>query len=541
VPAADTGSSGDTVTSVGAGPAGSKRATLRPALVATAVATVLACAYLAAPLMGGDLSAQLAHADFARSHPLTPVDLRWFGGTLPFGYSLWVPALMALLGGRVVGAVSAVAATFIAVNLFQRVGARRPTLGGIAAAICQASNLAEGRVAFAAGMACGLGALLAVTGTTAKRRTITAIWAILAGAANPVAALLLWLCAAVAVLRRRFGDAAVLLVSSALPVAIISGAFADGGRQVFNPVDALRAALVSVLVAVVVPGRYRAVRLGAGLGVVMVVSAYVLPTPVGGNAMRLTLLFAVPLVAALVECRPALTALTIAVAVLVQTPVTFGTVTGAGAPATHASYYSGLIRAIHAQGPVTGRLEIPELTGHWEAAYAARKVPLARGWLRQVDTELNDDVFYRHLPTPATYRSFLDDNAVEYVAVPDARLTFYGRREAALIRTELPYLSDVWHDRHWTLYAVDNPVPIVESPGALIGYTADKITFTAPYGSTVKINIRWFAWLTVNGDRSETCIGSRGRSVVVTAGNADPGFRYVVTSRLRPGYFLSHC
>ena len=42
------------------------------------------------PDSGTDLAAQLARASFARSAPLTPVDLSWYGGMHPFGYS--VPA-----------------------------------------------------------------------------------------------------------------------------------------------------------------------------------------------------------------------------------------------------------------------------------------------------------------------------------------------------------------------------------------------------------------------------------------------------------------
>ena len=59
-------------------------------------------------------------------------------------------------------------------------------------------------------------------------------------------------------------------------------------------------------------------------------------------------------------------------------------------------------------------------------------------WLRQLDTKLNDDVFYKNKPTASSYRTFLTGEAVEYVAVPDARLTYYGKREAALISTGLP-------------------------------------------------------------------------------------------------------
>jgi hypothetical protein len=524
----------------------------RPALIATAVAAVLAISYLAAPLMGGDLSAQLARADFAGAHPLGLVDLRWFGGTLPFGYSLWVPQVMAWLGPRVVGAIAAVAATWITTRLLQRAGAARPTAGGVAAAICQASNLAEGRIAFAAGLAFGLAALLLLTdavntvntANTANaseprlrsRYALAAVAALLAGAANPVAALLLWLCAAVALIQRRIKAAAVLLIASAIPVVIISGVFADGGRQLFNPVDALRAALASVLVAVFVPRRHRAVRLGALLGLVMVVAAYLLPTAVGGNAIRLTLLFAVPVVAAFVDWRWWAAVLAVIATAVVQSPVTLGTLTGAGAPATRASYYTPLLNEIRAQGPLTGRVEVPELTGHWEAVYVARQLPLARGWLRQVDTELNGNVFYDHKPTAADYKSWLATNAVQYVAVPDARLTFYGKREASLIATTLPYLDDVWHDRNWTLYRVANPVPIVEAPGTLISENADSITFTAPAGKDVRLNVRWFRWLSVD-PAGGSCITRDGDAVIFRAG---PGAttRHVLSSSLHPD---SHC
>ena len=326
-----------------------------PPVTATAVAVALCIAYLLAPLMGGDLSAQLARADFAGAHPLAPVDLRWFGGTQPFGYSIWVPALMALITPRILGAIAAVVSTWLTTRLIQRAGAARPVVGGIAAAVCQASNLAEGRVAFAAGLAFGLAALDLLTSSYRLRRPFAIGAAFLAGAANPVAALLLWVCALVALVRRRVRDAAVLVIASAVPVAVIAGVFADGGSQLFNTTDAIRAALASLLVAVVVPTRYQPVRLGALIGLVMVAAAYFLPTPVGGNAIRLTLLFAVPVVAAFVDWRWWLAALTIVLAVVVQTPVTLGTLTGAGSPATRASYYAPLLAEIKAQGPLTGR------------------------------------------------------------------------------------------------------------------------------------------------------------------------------------------
>ncbi len=108
-------------------------------------------------------------------------------------------------------------------------------------------------------------------------------------------------------------------------------------------------------------------------------------------------------------------------------------------------------------------------------------MPLARGWLRQLDTKLNDDMFYKNKPTATSYQDFLQQNAVEYVAVPDARLTYYGKREATLINSNLSYLDPIWKNDHWTLYRVANAVPIVEPhPASWSSETADSITFTAP-------------------------------------------------------------
>jgi hypothetical protein len=507
-----------------------------PPTTATVIAVALAIAYLLAPLMGGDLSAQLARADFARAHPLTLIDLRWFGGTQPFGYSLWVPALMAIVPARVVGAVAAVISTGLTTRLLQRAGAARPVIGGVAAAVCQVSNLAEGRIAFAAGMAFGLAALDLVIGEYRWRRPLAAIAVFIAGAANPVAALFLGLCALVAAARRRFRDAAVLLVPGAIAVAVIAGVFSDGGRQVFNSTDALRAGLVGLFVAAVVPLRHQAVRLGALLSAVMVMAAYLLPTPVGGNAIRLGLLFAVPVVAAFVDWRWWVAALTIVAAVVIQTPVTLGTLTGAGSPATRASYYAPLLAELKSQGQLTGRVEVPEENGHWEADYVAKQVPLARGWLRQLDTKLNGDVFYKHKPTATSYRAFLDDNAVEYVAVPDSRLTFYGKRESTLINGGLGYLDQIWKNDHWTLYRVTSAVPIVESPGRVLSLTADRITFSAPADTDVKLNVRWLGWLNT-ATTGGACIRRDGDDVLYRTGSG-PDTTHVLDSSLTAS---GHC
>ena len=70
--------------------------------------------------------------------------------------------------------------------------------------------------------------------------------------------------------------------------------------------------------------------------------------------------------------------------------------------------------------PDQRRVEIPFTFGHWEGAEVASEVPLARGWLRQLDTGRNA-IFYKGGLNELTYASWLSENAVRYVALPDAK------------------------------------------------------------------------------------------------------------------------
>lgn len=508
----------------------------RPVTVAGTVAAALAVAYLIAPWTGQDLAAQIARADFARDNPLTPVDFRWFGGSLAFGYSLWTPLVMTWIGVRLTGALCAVAATVQLTLLFERTGAKRPAVAGTLAAVAQAINLVAGRVTFSLGMVCGLGALLALTSASRVLRTgpaqRAAVLALLAGAASPVAALYLWVCGGALVLVGRWRPGLTLLIASALPVLVISGVFGDGGTEPFSGRDFRDALLATLAVLLTVPIHRVAVRAGAVLALVMVVVAYFVDTPVGNNVTRLSVLFAVPIVAAYVPWRPWLAVIAIVAAgypqqVSVHYSFTHG-------PSASAAYYAPLTEQLSRHGPITGRVEIPETTAHWDDAFVARAAPLARGWIRQVDFGLNESVFFHDSPTPAEYRGWLDENAVQFVAVPDAELTDAGRFEVATIDRQPSYLRLIWHDDHWQLFAVVAPRPIVGAPGRLVSMDAAAITVDAAAGAVVEINVRWFRWLSIDG--AGACIeedpDGRLRLVTTAAG------RYRLTSSLVPS---GHC
>ena len=65
------------------------------------------------------------------------------------------------------------------------------------------------------------------------------------------------------------------------------------------------------------------------------------------------------------------------------------------------------------------RVQVPPTKNRWEAAYVAREHPIARGWLRQLESD-DFDLFTDGRLTAAAYREWLDGHAVGYVAVPDA-------------------------------------------------------------------------------------------------------------------------
>lgn len=504
-------------------------------VVPGAVAVALGVAYLCLPLMGVDLAAQMARADFARDHAGTPVDFRWFGGTVTFGYSLWVAPAVALLGARVASVIATTAATLALTLLFKRAGSPRPVIAGIVAAVSMSCSLVEGRVAFNIGMALGLWALYFLGRTQPSSRVCAAVLAFLTGTASPVAALLLWVCAGALVLMRRHRDAATILVTSATPVLIMVLLFSEGGRQIFGRGGFTHALVVTLIVAAVLPRSQRLVRWGALLGAVMLIGAYAIHTPVGSNSVRLSILFAIPVVVAFAQMRVWYTTGIVAVLVYLQNPVPLDTLRYTGSADAQSTFYAPLVDEIQSRGPVTGRIEVPELASHWDAVFLARELPLARGWLRQTDVKLNEAYFYSRL-NDRSYRRFLDENRVQYVALPKARLTSFGNRERRLAERQPDYLTEEWSNSHWRLYSVNQHRPIVGYPGALVRYDADRIVVDAPPNARISLGIRWFRWLTVDGP-GEACITPAGRDVELRT--SATGARYTIGSSLVGD--RSHC
>lgn len=525
------------------------------------VSILLAVAFLVAPPMGTDLAAQLARADFFAAYGRQPIDFGWYGGVNQFGYSLMTAPLGAALGVRVVGAVAATVSALALLRLLVQGAATRPLLGAVIGAIVFVGNLASGRITFAVGLAVGLVALCvagagsigagAVGTGSAKggRRWVcvsgVAVLAAVATWASPVAGLFVGLAGAALLLASpfpgrlrqwrpstRWPEAAALCLAPAVALAPMALLFGNGGRQPFTVESMWAHVALAVLVVLVVPGGQRSIRIGAVLTVVLLLAAYVLPSPIGSNALRLPLLFTMPILAAFVTVSGRWLALLLAVVVWWQPPIVTGDVIRAGSPETRAAFYRPLVDELVARSP--GRVEVVPLRDHWESVYVAARVPLARGWERQVDTDRNA-LFYSSGLDSSRYLAWLHANAVSYVAMaPDSIPDRYARDEAALVMAGVTGLREVWHDGTWRLFEVDDAVPLVSPPARLV--TADRggVTVESPSPGDVLVRVRWSRWLTLQGSVGCLAPGLDGWTAVRGIGTG----RYRVTSGLSPG---PHC
>lgn len=503
---------------------------VRVVIAVTGFGLLLSGAFLLLPLAGTDLSAQVARAHFTKVYGSQPIDFRWYSGAQQYGYSLFSTWLMAVVGTRGVGAFSAVVSSFAFALLLVRTQLRRPLLGGLIGAFCFVSNLVSGRMTFALGVMFGLLGLVCLTFDGHRRTQLVGagVGAFLASAASPVAGLFSGLAGAALLLTGRRREGIVTGLAAAVPIGLLSIVFGEGGWMNFNRLDMIKAVGLSVAAMLLVPSRYRALRIGAGLSAAGIVVSYFVHTPVGSNSTRLAIMFAIPIVAATMQVSSVRhgTALLVVLTAW-QPPLIIGDLVDAGGPAAHRPYYAPLLTELERREPM-GRVEVPPTRDYWESVYVADTVPIARGWMRQVDIERNP-LFFDGTLDAVSYQRWLYDNGVEYVALPDTTLSWVGQDEADLIRTGLPYLSPVWRSQHWILYEVLGAHTAVEAPGRLVDSNATGITLQVSQPGKVLVRVRFTHWLSVEGPAA--CIEPAGRWSRLVA--SQPGI-YHISSRLQP-------
>lgn len=432
------------------------------------VAAVLAVAYLVVAPSPADLAAQTFRADLFADHGFLLWNNLWYSGHSLPGYSLVYPPLAAPLSPRLVGALAAVAAAALFGLLVRRRYGDRAALAVAWFGAATVTNLVAGRITFALGLAVGMGAVLALD----RGRTGAAVaLAVLSSVTSPVAGLFVAFCAAVgawvspADRRRAVTVAAAALVS----LVAISLAFSTPGWFPFALTAYLPVVLFVAAVLILVPREERWLRTGAVAYGVLCTLLLLVHSPVGANATRLGSMLAGPLLAlVLIGRRPVALA-------LVALPLLYWQWVApvrdfadqSGDPAVERSFYEPLLAELDRVVDAPVRIEIPPTHDRWESNYVAPTYPLARGWLRQIEGPDIDLFTDGHL-TAASYRRWLDERGVSYVAVPDAKLDYIAEDEAALVRSGLPYLRQLWRSPGWNLYAVRRPTPLVAPAGAAL-------------------------------------------------------------------------
>jgi len=501
-------------------------------------AAVISVAYLIVEPRTVDLAAGVYRARLFDHVGFTIWDGNWYGGHYTLGYSVLFPPLAWLLGPLGVGALSAVASAALFEPLARARFGPSARWGALWFGVGATTPLISGRVAFSLGVALALGALLA---RQRDRPLLAVALAVACSLASPVAGAFLAL-AGLAYALAGHAKAGLAIVAAAFtPILLLALMFPAGGREPFAKTAFLPIPIVAVACAYLLPRGERALRNGALLYALAGSAALLIHSPMGGNAVRLGALVGGPIMAcALVGRGRRLGIVPIAVllglAVWQWSPAVRDVNKALEDPSARSSYYRPLLDYLSVADSDRARIEIPFTRSHWEAAEVAPHFPLARGWERQADIERNG-LFYDGVLNPITYATWLTERGVRFVALPDAKPDYSSYRERALIESGLPYLDLTWRSKHWRVYRVTLPHPMVVPRGAAaialgrVGVDYVKLLVTTPGEATVRV--AWSPYWRAAG----ACVERDGGWTRVTARRPGP---LRLTMDFAPGRLVSH-
>lgn len=496
--------------------------------VPVGLATALCVVFLVVQPLAPDLSAQLARAA-AASRGAGLWWAGWFGGINTSTYSVVSGTVMGLLGVGTVGVVATLVVCAAGTDLLRH--SVRPRAGAVALTLAACSNLYSGRVTFAAGMAFSFTALCLQQRGWARTGTLLGACS---GLVSPLAAMCHVIALVPGVKSGPRWRSLLGMGTTTLPVVIVSLLFGQPSYMPFSW-DIMSYGLLvcaGVMISPVPPK----VRLLALASAAVCLGSYLVHSPVGSNAVRLPMLAAAPLVVA--YAQPGRRSARVLVAGLLVWPVV--TVTSdmaiAAQPSSGHDYYAALLSHLPVAGTAVQRVEVLDPESHAASYFVAAQVPVARGWERQVDAATNR-LFYDGTLTSATYKAWLVDHAVGWVAVPRARLDYGSLAERDLIATRQSYLRLTWSDADWTLYRVTVAATVGTGPLHVTGLLDNAVTFTAATAGTGTLSVSWSQLLAVRSitdPKAVACVreSSPGRVEVTVPG---PGNYELAVDPASPG------
>jgi hypothetical protein len=457
----------------------------------------------------------------------------WYGGLELPTYSVIAPGLMATIGVATTGAIASAICMWVAHQLLR--DSARPRAASVVFAASVLINLFGGRITFLVGLA---PAMLAVYAVARRHPWLAGVATVVSVLGSPLAGLFTGIVAAAVLLadpsRRR--EALFTGVATALSLGTLAVLFHNPGVMGSPPGQMFLAILGLALV--VVACRDRTIRTGAVIVAIGLVACMIIPNSVGLNLTRMVWLLAAPLIVGFGH-RPDkhVVALTGLALIFPAIDVSWQ-LAEAESPSASQSYYTPLLDQLttrmNTDQRIGQRIEVVEPQTKGAARYVGESMPVARGWERQADVADNP-IFYTDGALDATsYRTWLDDLAVAYVAVPKTKLDFASVDEAKLITGGLPYLHAVWHNSDWTLYRVLDSTPLARH-AQVLAVDGNQLRLWVPRPGRVRLQIRWSSHLAVldgsqavsAGVRANGCLSQAGQWTVLHAHRMGA---YVLTS-----------
>jgi hypothetical protein len=481
---------------------------------AALVALVVGLALLALGPPPGDLPAHLYRTALVEDGVLV-WDTFWYAGHYPLlGYSPLYYLVAALLGNDLVALVSVVASAVLFAVLAEREWGAAARWPARAFAVVACGPLFTGTYPYAAGVAAGLGALVALQ---RGRRWLGVALAAASAGLSPLAFLFLCLAAVAAFLGRgRRPDRSTLVVGGALVVVgLVQGALLLLYRyEAEYPFFRLSELLALVVIAgssaaLALRGEGgRVVALLFGLWALAAAIALLVPSPLGENVTRLRgiVLPLALLAAAIGAWRPRPLAALAVGGALAYTLVPY---VGAALHRTdtrsaEASFWAPALTLLGSRWSPDYRVEVVPTGDHWEAYWVPRAgFPLARGWYRQLDIAGNP-LFYETPLERGEYEAWLRSLGVRYVLLPHTQLGRIGEeREAELLRSGRSGLLEIARAGDVTLYELPQPTPILTGPGEarLSELGHDRVAGEVGAPGSYRLALRWTpTWRVEAGD-----------------------------------------
>ena len=533
-------------------------------LAPAALAFLLASVALLLGWRGVDQAAQTYRVAQFHLHGLMLWDSGWYAGNFPLGYSVLFPPVAGIFGLQVMAVASAVVATWSFDRLIRSYLGARP-LGTWYFAISTLLPVTIGQWPFLAGEAAGLLALVCLR---RGLRPAAIGLGLLSALFSPLAAafLAMVLLAWAFYNSHRRGWIIATAAASLVVIGVLGLLFPGTGPFPFPWTSLLPTEMLCLTVLTPLVQTTPAVRLGALLYAVSSLFSFVVPNPLGGNAPRLAASIGIPLLACFVTAPgPALTRLTQSglgsrlagrisrgrsvllpgrwryLAVVLVAPFAAwqwapwdGIITSpTPAGFTEQAFYTPLLSELARLSPDPVRVEIPPTLDHWESAYVAPHVSLARGWERQLDIADNPIFYTPGALSPAAYEAWLDAEGITYVALPNAPLDYAARAEGALLQSgQLSDLTQVWSSRHWKVWRVTSNPGLVSGPGVVTSLVPDHLTVSASAPGTITVRVRYTRFWAVTA--GSACVGPA--AVPTGAGRSETSpYQWTSITVLHPG------